>query len=186
MDIAALRLGFAHHALRRALGDELSPISFAQGSFAFIDRSCGARFFCSADNSALSILAFRDDGALAGADDEGALAAAAELRARAEPDYLASWGAFARDFDRANSTEARAAARSAQLPIASEAARSGSAPAAVVAPDPRLDEPAAPARQGRAQAPRPAPSAAEPLPAPDPISAPAPRFTRAPRKAPAR
>ena len=83
MDIAALRLGFAHHALRQALGAELSPISFAQGSFAFIDRSNGTRFFCSADNSALSILPLRADGALAGAEDEAAQSVATALRLRA-------------------------------------------------------------------------------------------------------
>lgn len=105
MDIATLRMGLAHSALRATLGDELFPISFAQGSFAFIDRRSGSRFFCSAENSTLPIMRVEPDGTLGSDHDSECVA----LRKVAEPLYLASWSRLARDFDQANSLEARAA-----------------------------------------------------------------------------
>lgn len=109
MDISTLRLGLAHSALRQALGDEMSPISFAQGSFAFIHRQSGAQFFCCADSSALPIMSILPDGTLGDGSDQPSQ----EIRAASEPIYLAAWSSFARDFDRASSTEARARGQAA-------------------------------------------------------------------------
>jgi hypothetical protein len=104
MDISTLRLGLAHSALRQALGDEMYPISFAQGSFAFIDRQSGDHFFCCAESSSLPIMSIDPSGKLGDGSDESSKA----LRAHAEPIYLAALSSFARDFDRASSNEERA------------------------------------------------------------------------------
>lgn len=153
MDISTLRLGLAHSALRQALGDELSPISFAQGSFAFVHRQTGAQFFCCAESAALPIMAILPNGKLGDGSDESSQA----MRALAEPLYLDAWSTFARDFDRASSTEARARAH-ADAETLSNANATATAPTpspaparthaktrpAALAPLRALPEPAAP------------------------------------------
>lgn len=105
MDINSIRLGFAYFALKQTLGENFSPISFADFSMAFLERRCGLTFFCSATRDALWIGLAEPSGALGTGLDEHSRA----IKAKAEPAYLALSKSFERDYKNATATENRAA-----------------------------------------------------------------------------
>lgn len=112
MDIPAVRLGFAYCSLKQVLGEDFAPISFADQSLAFINRSSGKIHFCSATRDGLWIAQAKSDGTLGdGRDPESS-----ELSARCTPQYATLCASFERDFDSATMAESRLLARGQSQP----------------------------------------------------------------------